>query len=151
MVLFTWRVYWFNQTVNCVNLETLLNLMCSNLGGSKQSRFLRALNQEDALYIFSVFMFDFISKYGMVCTPWLALKLYQSWRVTVSLQHTCLVNNMAAGPLLHIILGTWALPLITLMFWFWCSVNTLVQRRPVGDAFQNGKVCTKSNVDLGSE
>ena len=65
---------WFylsNQSINCVNLGTSLNLVHSNLGGSKQSRMLRAINQEDALYICNehiLILFDFISNYGMVCT-----------------------------------------------------------------------------------
>jgi len=65
---------WFylsNRSINCVNFGTSLNLVHSNLGGSKQSRMLRAINQEDALYICNdhiLILFDFISNYGMVCT-----------------------------------------------------------------------------------
>jgi hypothetical protein len=50
LVLDEW-FYRSDQSINCVNFGTLLNLVRSSLGGSKQSRMSRALNQEDALYI----------------------------------------------------------------------------------------------------
>ena len=110
---------WFylsNQSINCVNLGTSLNLVHSNLGGSKQSRMLRAINQEDALCICNdhiLILFDFISNYGMVCTSWLALKVYPCleglwWVVSRHARRT-----IAVDPLVHMILGYWALLLMT--------------------------------------
>ena len=148
---------WFylsNRSINCVNFGTSLNLVHSNLGGSKQSRMLRAINQEDALYICNdhtliYVWFYFKLWYGMYILTCLK-SISLSWGDVVSYQQTCSENNSCWSS------GAydswyWALLLMTLIFWFWCSTSTLVQRRPVGDAFQNGKVCTMSNVDLGAE
>jgi len=80
----------------------------------------------------------------MVCTSWLALKVYPClegmwWVISRHARKT-----IAVDPLVHMILDTehscsW------LIFWFWCSTSTLVQRRPVGDAFQNGKAKEMQN------
>ena len=91
---------WFylsNRSINCVNFGTSLNLVHSNLGGSKQSRMLRAINQEDALYICNdhtliYVWFYFKLWYGMYILTCLK-SISLSWGDVVSYQQTCSENN----------------------------------------------------------
>lgn len=144
-------VYRCNLSINCVNFGTLSNLVLSNLGGSIELR-LESLKSRRCTII--------CSDHFVICV-WFYLKLWYGmytltclksmslfWGVMVSLQHTCFGKHYGCYPLLAMILGPWALLFMTLMFWFWCSTSNLVQRRHVGDAFQNGKVWTSSNVHL---